>query len=91
METLRLQWTRHCQGFIIPHVYLEFSKKMDVQLSHVAFDTLEVSKEEKGRMGARITGLDLFHLSLPLSLSHVGSFSSCPQFRLSFSSCSHHC
>lgn len=43
---------------------LEFSKKMDVRLSHVAFDTLEVSKEEKGRMGARITGLDLFHLSL---------------------------
>lgn len=37
---------------------------MDVQLSHVAFDTLEVSKEEKGRMGARITGLDLIHLSL---------------------------
>ncbi len=40
---------------------------MDVQLSHVAFDTLEVSKEETGRMDARKTGLDLFHLYLSLS------------------------
>lgn len=27
--------------------YSEFSSKMDVQLSHVAFDTLDVSKENK--------------------------------------------
>jgi len=39
---------------------------MDVLAFTCGFDTLEVSKGEKGR----ITGLDLFHLSLSSFLSH---------------------